>query len=92
MLATRPTLLYLAGKAVKGQGDQELPFQPLHQFVTTCVDAAQRSLAILRALRHQQLLGKFFLCPHYPPRAEMRKRTLDSSTWMPYSLSPLFLF
>ncbi|KAL2821151.1 hypothetical protein BJX63DRAFT_379487 [Aspergillus granulosus] len=59
MLATRPTLLYLAGKAATGQSDQELLFQPLHQFATTCIDAAQRSLAILRALKTQQLLANF---------------------------------
>ncbi|KAL2866660.1 fungal specific transcription factor domain-containing protein [Aspergillus lucknowensis] len=59
MLATRPTLLYLTGKAVKGRNEQEILFQPLHQFAKTCIDAAQRSLAILRALRHQQLLANF---------------------------------
>ncbi|KAL3460977.1 hypothetical protein BJX64DRAFT_278118 [Aspergillus heterothallicus] len=59
MLATRPTLLYLASKAAKGQGAHELQSQPLHQFATTCIDAAQRSLAILRALRAQQLLANF---------------------------------
>ncbi|KAL3486313.1 hypothetical protein BJX62DRAFT_228833 [Aspergillus germanicus] len=59
MLATRPTLLYLASKAAKGQGDQEILLQPLHQFATTCIDSAQRSLAILGALRAQQLLANF---------------------------------
>ncbi|KAL2826097.1 hypothetical protein BDW59DRAFT_161222 [Aspergillus cavernicola] len=59
MLATRPTLLYLAGKIVKGQGNEETPSQTLHQFAKTCIDAAQRSLAILRTLQHQQLIANF---------------------------------
>ncbi|KAL5042077.1 hypothetical protein BDW71DRAFT_200866 [Aspergillus fruticulosus] len=59
MLATRPTLLYPVGKVAKGQGDQDLLLQPLHQFATTCIDSAQRSLAILCALRNQNLLANF---------------------------------
>ncbi|KAL4871699.1 hypothetical protein BDV12DRAFT_18414 [Aspergillus spectabilis] len=59
MLATRPTLLYLAGKVVRGQGNQGIPSQTLHQFAKTCIDAAKRSLAILGALQTQQLLANF---------------------------------
>lgn len=61
MLATRPTLLYLAGRTVNANDDKELSSRPLHQFAKACIDAAKRSSAILRALVLQRLLGKLAL-------------------------------
>ncbi|KAL4933735.1 fungal specific transcription factor domain-containing protein [Aspergillus undulatus] len=59
MLTTRPTLLYLAGKIIRGHGNREKTTEPLHKFAKSCIDAAQRSLNILQALQQQQLLANF---------------------------------
>ncbi|KAL4874438.1 hypothetical protein BJY04DRAFT_225929 [Aspergillus karnatakaensis] len=59
MLATRPTLLHLAGKIAMKNENHDVTSEPLHQFVEACIDAAKRSLAILSGLRSQRLLANF---------------------------------
>ncbi|KAF9891058.1 hypothetical protein FE257_004993 [Aspergillus nanangensis] len=59
ILATRPVLLHLAREKIRSNHGDSFTSQHLHQLAKPCTDASRRSLAILQALRQDNILATF---------------------------------